>query len=69
MKRQYLQCYDYWKTVLEGKTLSEDEMKNKGTARERTAPSATTEKKGPEQRQLSLYMHERLKLMHAKTTN
>ena len=47
LKRQYLQCYDYWKTVLEGKTLSEDEMKNKGTAWKRTATSATTENKGP----------------------
>ena len=25
--------------------------------------------KGPEQRKLSLYMYEKLKLMHAKTTN
>ena len=47
LKRQYLHCYDYWKTVLEGKTLSEDEMKNKGTAWKRTATSATTENKGP----------------------
>ena len=47
LKRQYLQCYDYWKTVLEGKTLFEDEMKNKGTAWKRTATSATTENKGP----------------------
>ena len=47
LKRQYLQCYDYWKTVLEGKTLSEDEMKNKGSAWKLTATSATTEKKGP----------------------
>ena len=47
LKRQYLHYYDYWKIVLEGKTLSEDEMKNKGTAWKLTATSATTEKKGP----------------------
>ena len=69
LKRQYLHYYDYWKIVLEGKTLSEDEMKNKGTAWKLTATSATTEKKGPEQRKLSLSMHEKLRLMHAKTTN
>ena len=44
LKRQYLHCYDYWKTVLEGKTLSENKIKNKGTAWKRTATSATTEK-------------------------
>lgn len=44
-------------------------MKNKGTACNRTATSATTEKKGPKQRKLSLYMHEKLKLMHAHMTN
>ena len=45
LKRQYLHCYDYCKTALDEKTLSEDEMKNKGTAWKRTATSATTEKK------------------------
>ena len=29
MKRQNLDCYDYCKTALDEKTLSEDEMKNK----------------------------------------
>ena len=45
LKRQYLHCYDYCKTALDEKTLSEDEMKNEGTAWKRTATSATTEKK------------------------
>ena len=45
LKRQYLHCYDYCKTELDEKTLSEDEMKNEGTAWKRTATSATTEKK------------------------
>ena len=29
LKRQNLDCYDYCKTALDEKTLSEDEMKNK----------------------------------------
>ena len=63
LKRQHLHCYDYCKTALDEKTLSEDEMKNIGTAWKRTATSATTEKKkGPEQRKLSLYTHEKLKI-------
>ena len=62
LKRHYLHCYDYWKTALDEKTLSEDEMKNIGTWK-RTATSATTEKKkGPQQRKLSLYTHEKQKI-------
>ena len=45
MKRRYLHCYDYYKTALDEKTLFEDEMNNAGTARKRTATSATTKKK------------------------
>ena len=37
--------YDYYKTALDEKTLFEDEMNNVGTARKRTATSATTKKK------------------------
>ena len=57
LKRQYLHCYNYCKTALNEKTLSEDEMKIEGTA-----TSAITEKKGPEQRKLSFYTHGKLKI-------
>ena len=51
MKRQNLDCYDYCKTVLDEKTLSEDEMKNK-----------LPKKKGPEQRKPSFDTDEKLKI-------
>ena len=31
-EKQFLHCYDYCKTALDEKTLSEDEMESKGTA-------------------------------------
>ena len=62
MKWQYLHCYNYCKTALEGKTLSEDEMKNKGTAQKQTVTCATTKKKALNRENLSLYMHEKLKI-------
>ena len=55
MKWQYLHCYNYCKTALEGKTLSEDEMKNKGTAQKQTVTCATTKKKPWTEKTKSIY--------------
>ena len=42
--------------------IHEEEINNIGTARKRTTTRATTEKRPPEQRRLSLYTQEKLKI-------
>ena len=73
MKRRYLHCYDYYKTALDEKTLFEDEMNNVGTARKRTATSATTKKKkrkAPLNREKIVYRRrKKMKINACKTTD
>ena len=50
------------KLHLHSMRIHEEEINNIGTARKRTATRATTEKRPPEQRRLSLYTQGKLKI-------